>query len=50
MDDVQFIAGKRSTQEEFFHTFNELYSSRRQVVVSSDKFPKEIPDLEERIQ
>ena len=50
MDDVQFIAGKRSTQEEFFHTFNDLYSSRRQVVVSSDKFPKEIPDLEERIQ
>jgi chromosomal replication initiator protein len=50
MDDVQFIAGKRSTQEEFFHTFNELYSTRRQVVVTSDKFPKEIPDLEERIQ
>jgi chromosomal replication initiator protein len=50
MDDVQFIAGKPRTQEEFFHTFNDLYSSRKQIVVSSDKFPKEIPDLEERIQ
>jgi chromosomal replication initiator protein len=50
MDDVQFIAGKTRTQEEFFHTFNDLYSSRKQIVVSSDKFPKEIPDLEERIQ
>ncbi|MEW6720616.1 MAG: chromosomal replication initiator protein DnaA [Thermodesulfobacteriota bacterium] len=50
MDDVQFIAGKTRTQEEFFHTFNDLYSSRKQIVVTSDKFPKEIPDLEERIQ
>jgi len=50
MDDVQFIAGKQRTQEEFFHTFNDLYSSRKQIVVTSDKFPKEIPDLEERIQ
>src|SRR5512143_305404 len=50
VDDVQFIAGKQRPQEEFFHTFNDLYSSHKQIVVTSDKFPKEIPDLEERIQ
>ncbi len=50
MDDVQFIAGRDSTQEEFFHTYNALYETGKQIIMTSDKAPKDIKELEERLR
>lgn len=50
VDDIHFIAGKERSQEEFFHTFNTIFESHKQIILSSDKYPREVPKLEERLR